>query len=407
MFRRRFIPLAILVIPTILVSARADAQTISAGGQPYPNRIVNGTNEGTSTRPQNLNPLGVSYADCMADMTLEFSVTLSGFNGNDSAEVWASLTSDCTASTDRGIGASAALCWGFRAGNIVNPVISAPQTFSFSVRVQDLVGWQQSLPTAAEAANPPAQGPSACTAQATFAAVPMNINFLAVDSAGNSDGTPYQYPILTDLVGPPAPSGVALQAGNGALLPSWTPNTDTDTVGYDVFLAPPAGQPQQGHGCPAIPGASDAGSHGTGGISNIPAEYLLGGGSDGITAIGESTGDYTITGLTDETTYSVAIAAVDGFDNVGPTSSSICATPIVDAGTFDAAFDDDAGIVDAAFHGDAGLVDAAQSEAPETEKAGCLCSQGVPATPAGAPPAAMAAGAIAIALASRRRVTGR
>jgi hypothetical protein len=407
MFRRRLLSLAVLVLPTILVSKGAEAQTISAGGEPYPTRLVNGTNEGTSTRPQNLNPLGVSYADCMDDMTLQFSVTLAGFNGNDSAEVWASLSSDCTSSTDRGIGSTAVPCWGTRSGNIFNPTISNPQTYTFNVRVQDLVGWQQTPPTFAQAADPPAQGPSACSAQATFAAVPININFLAIDSSGNSDGTPYQYTILTDLVGPPEPSGLALEPGNGALLPSWAPNTDTDTVGYDVFLAPPAGQPAQGHGCPAIPGASDGGTHGAGGISNISAEYLVGGGGEGVTAIGESIGDYTITGLTDETAYSVAVAAVDGTGNVGPASSSMCATPLADAGTFDAALEDDAGTLDAAVHVDAGVVDAAQSESPETEKAGCLCSQGVPASPADAPPAAMAAGAIAIALGRRRRVRGR
>jgi hypothetical protein len=109
--------------------------------------------------------------------------------------------------------------------------------------------------------------------------------------------------------------------------------------------------------------------------------------------MGESTGDYPITGLTDETTYSVATAAVDGSGNVGPAASPLCATPIVDAGTFDAAFDDDAG-----------LVDAAPNEAPKTETAGCACSQGVPTGPAHAPPAAIAAVAMVIALARRRRI---
>jgi hypothetical protein len=340
-------------------------------------------------------------------MTLQFSVTLSGFNGSDSAEVWASLGSDCTSSADRGVGATAANCWGIRSTTVVGPIASTPQTFTFNVRVQDLVGWQQTPPNATEAADPPAQGPSACNAQPTFAAVPLNINFLAIDSSGNSDGTPYEYTILTDMVGPPTPSGVAVEVGNGELVPRWTPNTDTDTFGYDVFLAPPAGQPQQGPGCPGIPGADDAGAPGAGGISNIPADYRVGGGGDGITTIGESIAGYVIADLTDETTYAVAVGAVDGLGNVGPTSLPICTTPIVDAGVIDAAFDDDAGIIDAAVHADAGVVDAAQNEASGTDKAGCLCSQGVPTTPAGAPPAAMAAGAVAIALARRRRVTRR
>jgi len=175
--------------------------------------------------------------------TLQFSVTLTGFTGSDSLEVWASLTSDCTNAGDRGVATGVqALCWGLRAGNMVNPIIATPQTYSFSVRVQDLVGWQQSLPTAAEAANPPAQGPSACNAQATFAAVPINVNFLAINSSGSSDGTPYQYVINTDMVGPPAPSGVSETVGETIYNVTWTANSDSDTAGYDVFMDPTPGQ---------------------------------------------------------------------------------------------------------------------------------------------------------------------
>jgi hypothetical protein len=181
-------------------------------------------------------------------MVLQFSVTLDGFTGTDSLEVWASLTSDCTASTDRGIGATAAVCWGLRTGNIVDPIINTPNTYSFNVRVQDLVGWQQLPPTPGEAANPPAQGPSACNAQATFAAVPMNINFLAINSSGGSDGTPYQYQINTDMVGPPAPSGVGESVGETIYNLTWTANSDSDTAGYDIFIDPIPGQENGGSG---------------------------------------------------------------------------------------------------------------------------------------------------------------
>ena len=213
------------VITAALTSAAARAQTttgptVSQSGQPDPLRLTpsgasacgSGTSASncTSTRPQNLNPLGISYADCVSNMVLQFSVTLDGFTGSDSLEVWASLTSDCTASTDRGVNYTAAVCWGLRAGNIVDPVIATPYTYSFNIRVQDLVGWQQAPPTPAEAANPPAKGAEACDAQATFAAVPINVNFLAINSSGASDGTPYQYQINTDMVGPPAPTGVGV-----------------------------------------------------------------------------------------------------------------------------------------------------------------------------------------------------
>jgi hypothetical protein len=255
MFRPRLAFCVALVAFATLVPAVAAAQTVSVSGQPYPNRIVGGVNEGYSTRQQNLNPLGISYQDCLDDMTLQFSVTASGFTGTDSLEVWASLTSDCTNPTDRGVDYTAAVCWGTRSQTLVDPLISTPQTYTFYVRVQDLVGWQQGPPVPPNNITPPAKGVEACTAQATFAAVPMNINFLAINSSGASDGTPFQYTINTDMVGPPAPSGVSETVGETIYIVNWTANSDSDTAGYDVFMDPIPGQ-ENGEGGPV---SSEAG----------------------------------------------------------------------------------------------------------------------------------------------------
>jgi hypothetical protein len=245
MFRLRLALSVAIVAAATLVPAVAAAQSVSASGQPYPNRIIGGVNKGYSTRAQNLNPLGISYQDCLDDMTLSFSVTLTGFTASApmSLEVWASLTVDCTANTDRGIGATAAVCWGTGSGNTLAGVVNAtPQTYTFNMRVQDLVGWQQGPPAPPGNIHPPAKGQEACTAQASFSAVPMNINFLAIDSSGNSNGTPYQYTLNTDMVGPPAPSGVGETVGETIYNVTWTANSDSDTAGYDVFMDPIPGQ---------------------------------------------------------------------------------------------------------------------------------------------------------------------
>jgi hypothetical protein len=415
MARARLLPKALVGAAVLCGSTAANAQTISQSGQPYPNRILpNGQNLGYSTRTQNLTPLGISYEDCVQDQTLQFSVTLTGFTGSDTVEVWGSLTSSCTATTDRGIGAGVtAVCWGLRSDNLVDPIISTPQTYTFNVRVQDLVGWQVTLPTAAEAADPPAQGPSACSAQPTFAAVPMNINFLAINGDGNSDGTPYQYNITTDMVGPPAPVAVTEAAGDTLMKVTWTPNSDSDTAGYDVFMDPPPGGAvgetsvtiesgtmlvcpgssttdatveigpdgevieaslpeasvsdagcyyiSAGSSTQGTPGShcndpilqssitedsgveggtyvapvydeagdllSEGGVEGTGGISTIPQQYLVGAGSNGETLSDKTVGQYQVTGLTDGTWYNMVVAAVDGTGNVGPASPEVCDYP--------------------------------------------------------------------------------
>lgn len=399
MFPRRLVFFFALVLDASFVCAVADAQTVTASSQRYPVRLLpNGMNacggpatdaSCVSTRPPNLTPLGISYEDCIDDQTLEFTVVLSGFDGSQNLQVWASTSSDCTAPTDRGtLGAAAAVCWKVSA-NLVGPILESPSAYSFRVRVEDLVGWQQHPPFPVPA-GVETVGQEGCMAQPTFAAVALKVNFVPVDTSGSYTGTSYQYAIDTDLVGPPAPGGLHVEAGNGELFPSWTPNTDKDTAGYDVFLAPPPGQPQTGQGCPPIPGANDAGTPGAGGISSVPADYVVGV-SNGMTVTGESTAGYLITNQADETTYAVAVAAVDAMGNVGPTSPPICAVPAADAGFIDAGLEDDAGQTGAGDDGGA-----------MTVKAGCLCSHGAPATPEDAP-SLVAAGAIAIALARRRR----
>jgi hypothetical protein len=288
----------------VLSGDDAFAQTISPGGQPYPDRVVNGVSVGSSTRPQNFTPLGISNEDCVQNTSLRFTVTLTGFTGNDSVEVWGSLASDCTAPTDRGIGATSAVCWGLRAGNVTDPIISNPQTYTFDVRVQDLVGWQHTPPTAAEAANPPAQGMSACSAQTTLGAVPMKINFLAVDASGNSDGTPYQYAIPTDIMNPPAPAGVEVSTSGPDLFVDWTPNTDVDTIGYDVFFA-------------SLPAAD--------GQAGCTGATLTRSGSGDPTVSGATVASYDLGQAQSNTTAAVVVSAVDAFGNVSEGETPTCA----------------------------------------------------------------------------------
>ncbi|MDP9002634.1 MAG: fibronectin type III domain-containing protein, partial [Myxococcota bacterium] len=175
-------------------------------------------------------------------MVLRFTVVVSGFDGSENLQVWASKSSDCTAAPDRGVGGSGSVvptCWLVNQG-FTAQTHAARTTLQFDVRVQDLVGLQNSPPYPA---NYVAQGPSACTAQPTFVAVPMTVNFVPINSGnGALLGTAFQYKISADLIGPPAPSGVGETVGDTLFIATWTLNTDTDTAGYDVFIDPIPGQ---------------------------------------------------------------------------------------------------------------------------------------------------------------------
>jgi hypothetical protein len=256
MFRAKLffsaLAVAAATAPSLAFAQATGSATVSASGQPYPARLLpSGGNacggpatdtSCISTRPQNLTPLGISYQDCVDDQTLQFTVVLNGFTGTQNLQIWASTSSDCTATTDRGgPGAAAALCWRV-AGDLVAPVVNTSQSYTFNVRVQDLVGWQQRPPF------PPGSGVNslgqeACSAQPSFAPVSMNVNFVPVDSSSNPAGTAYQYQIKTDLVGPPPPitTGMGDTAGDTLINLTWTANSDAETAGYMIFIDPPPG----------------------------------------------------------------------------------------------------------------------------------------------------------------------
>ncbi|MGA7118745.1 MAG: hypothetical protein WBY94_01540, partial [Polyangiaceae bacterium] len=202
-----------------------------------------------STRPINLTPQGINYDDCVADMVLSFNLVLSGFDGAENLQVWASKSSDCTQPADRGVqGSAAATCWPVAFEYWLTGPIYTEMILPFQVRVQDLVGLQNAPLT------PPltyqAQGPAACNSQSSFAAVPLTINFVPVDSNGSYAGIAYHFRQQTDLVGPPAPSGVSLVVGDTLLLATWSLNPDSDTSGYDVFIDPIPGHESMLSGIP-------------------------------------------------------------------------------------------------------------------------------------------------------------
>ena len=97
---RLLLVFAAVVLAMTCAPAAARAQSILSN---IPDRITAQGDLGQTTRPDTQNPLGISYADCVADMTLRFAVQLSGFGGHASLQVWASLGSGCVAPQDRGL----------------------------------------------------------------------------------------------------------------------------------------------------------------------------------------------------------------------------------------------------------------------------------------------------------------
>jgi hypothetical protein len=299
----------------VLGSRAAGAQSVTPTQQPYPERFVNGVDVGQSTRDFNLNPFGINYSDCLSDMTLQFNLTLDGFTGSQNMQIWATASGDCTAPTTRGIG-GVPTCWQLE-GALTIPSIDIATTRSFNVRARDLVGPENTPPDPPVVVN---EGASACNVQTTFAGVPITVWFLPLDLSGNMIGSPYSQTINTDLVGPPPPVGIAETVGDTLFTVTWTPNTDADTTGYDVFVD--------------APGLTDAG---TGTDATLSANEVLYC-PDAAAAASSGTASGASTGASSGTVVGSGTVATSG--TVVSTSGTVATTgtsaftPSVDAGCF-------------------------------------------------------------------------
>ncbi|MCL2448825.1 MAG: hypothetical protein FWD17_07760 [Polyangiaceae bacterium] len=225
-----------ITTPGTTTTTTTGGASIGPSQQQFPERYVNGNDLGQSTRPQNLTPLGINFNDCNQDMELEFRALVT-LNAGDTVQVWATTSADCSQATSRGSG-SVATCWRLNAG--LGALVLTNREEPFRVRVQDIIGGQT---TVGQNPNTPVSvGSEACTLQSSFAATNFNVYIMAMQPDGLTvDGSFWNYSLPVDVVGPPPPSPGTPGIGDTLLLTSWTPNSDSDTGGYDVFVDPPPG----------------------------------------------------------------------------------------------------------------------------------------------------------------------
>lgn len=254
----------------------AGGQIVAIGSNGEPQRWImkGGTavNDTDNIRAENLNPWGINFADCVADMRLDFPVTIANFTGAAPAhlEVWAGNGVDCSVDANRYLnnaGVSQA-CWQVATATGTQVAGSSPISLTMSIYARNVLRYEQP-PTQKSGGQPfdpnfhsSSGGTLICgTAQSDDAPVPLNLYFLAVNSAEHNVGQPACYVLGTDLVAPSAPPQLTVQSGDTLLSVYWTsPGNDPDLAGYDVWSDPPAGGAQNPSsaascGCSIAPGA--------------------------------------------------------------------------------------------------------------------------------------------------------
>jgi hypothetical protein len=186
----------------------------------------------------------VNYEDCEANLSFEFTLSLSALYPNYNLVAWAGPV-DCTAAAARE--SANAACWPLTAGPI--PQNGATDdagalTTTVKLRMQDIVshaGVSGPITPSYSAATS-----AACLAQSETAQNPIAIYFFFTDSVapGNAIGVAQAYPIVADTraenVGE---SGFTVaQQIDSQLTVSITAAADPDTLTYNIYCDPPPGK---------------------------------------------------------------------------------------------------------------------------------------------------------------------
>lgn len=292
--RRSF--LALVCIGAIFAgpgTARAQISGSSSGGVaagsesinapvPNPNRFLfqNGkyVDVTNNPRPQNLNPTGVNFSDCEQDLRLDFPLVISGFNPSDYAhiEVWAG-TVDCTQDANRNnINAGVSQpCWKVHGDLPPQNAVTSYAMQALSIYARDVLRFEQPIMSTGMNTtydgnfHDGPNGDTACFVQTSDAGVQLSVYFIPVSSNHQALGTAYQYPLNTDLVAPPPPYNLTLDAGDSLLQVHWTsPGNDPDIVGFAVWSDPPGASA-------ASTGCSCGQSLGSGANSYVPGVFAV------------------------------------------------------------------------------------------------------------------------------------
>jgi hypothetical protein len=336
-----------IAVLALVVPRLALAQTVTLQ-QTGISRVNSDGSAVTTKSTTNMNVFArVNGADCYGtdDKGIDyvFPITVQMGNSGLHVEVWAG-GSDCSPLTSRT--GTTAVCW-----PVLQAMLPAYSTVqNVQIRAQDIVS---NIAATTKPLTYTAAGSSACTVTTTMATV--TVYFLLLDGTSNPVGTSAAWPMKIKLVGPPAPDPITADGLDNAVRVGWTAVNDPDEVGYRVFV-------DQGSGTDASTnmtdaqgtlvttcadgGVDEAGNAADGGCTTTTVyDNEAGGGTAGSCGSGKLVGggradqlvsaaqagkvdtSTTVSNVSNGSSYAVAVATVDSYDNVGPLSNPACVTP--------------------------------------------------------------------------------
>ena len=349
--------LALAAFAVIALFPRAAfAETVSIPNAPASLGRIDANGNAVTLRGSANYPYGISLSDCTADQSITFPLNISGFSATDSFQVWAGpSTADCSDDAQRGTTTGSQTCWNVSKANLP---LTASQTVA--VKVRDIIA----SPTT-KTASYVNQDASIC---GTIPFSTFNVYFILV--SGTAAQANAMQTIQANTIGPPAVTNVQVEQGDTRLHVTWTAvGSTTDEAGTTTststttasqvaiyYQVAGAGGSNADAGTTAVckDGGStieDAGLDDSGDASSVVVEndggcVLVPNEATGSTCsapgftstgpdstvnsitVNATSSDAEIDGLTNGTTYAVAVVAQDLFLNAGTISSLICQSPI-------------------------------------------------------------------------------
>jgi hypothetical protein len=236
------IALALACLAVVLFAPRAAfAQTVT---QTMGTSILDFTpSGGPSLHPNNVDATWISYTDCETDVQIYVPLTVTvppmgfAYYGISAYATTISGT-DCGISTNRS--GATGVCWQVALSPGVLTAIPVQQA-TYQIRVRDLL---RDIGQAAGVGLTYPNGggtEAACHVAAQSGAIPLSLQFVIADHGGNEDSN-VQIGLNVELIGPAPPTGITLGVGEGLLKLSWTPVSDPNTQGFNIFIDPLPGK---------------------------------------------------------------------------------------------------------------------------------------------------------------------
>jgi hypothetical protein len=191
-----------------------------------------------SSHPNGSQPSWISNSDCQQNIIVRVPITMTNLPTSDVLQVWAGANGvDCTQSTS--LTGPAQSCWPVISGGIA-PVTAT----TIDIKAQDIVAGI--APAIGAKPQAPSGTTASCSTITQSGPIPITLFFIFINGSSSNgadtNSTDATYGLSVAMIGPAPPTNITVADGDTFLKVDWTPTTDSNTQGFQLFCDPPPGK---------------------------------------------------------------------------------------------------------------------------------------------------------------------